>query len=98
MKAATRQVEYQGMTFELPVGSLDKPSAESERIMRSLQNARGWKYPQAPYYTTDLSSAEDLAYCYDWHLGGHEIENIIEPRRPILYRVSSKGYYHYIGA
>ena len=36
--------------------------------------------------------ANELAYCYDWYLGGHELE-VVGTKRGALYEVSSKGYY-----
>ena len=94
-----RQVETQGIKINIPVGSMDKPSAESERIMRDHQDPRGWKYPIRAFFTSDKSLAEDYAYCLDWFVGGHELD-IVEsaPELGDLYRVTSKGYYHYVGA
>ena len=97
MKAATKTVEIQGIKLEIPVGSMDKPSAESETIRKASQNPSNWKLAVTPYHTYDKGLAEDLAYCYDWYFGGHEAETI-QTSRGTLYGISSKGYYHYVGA
>jgi hypothetical protein len=98
MKAQTKTVEIQGIEIAIPVGSMDKPSAESERIMKVSQNPANWKLPLSPYHTYDKSLADDLCYCYNWYFGGHEIEAVQYDKFGTLYRVSSKGYYHYVGA
>ncbi|MDE2095721.1 MAG: hypothetical protein KGL39_00560 [Patescibacteria group bacterium] len=96
--ARTKQVKIDGIKVNIPVGSLDKPSDETQRITKDCEDPRGWKYPQKPYYTYDLSLVRDLCYCYDFYLGGHEVQVIRWDEFGTLYRVTSKGYYHYIGA
>lgn len=106
MKAATRNVEIEGITVAVPVGSMDKPTAEAEKIMKAHQDPRGWKYPVRAYETLSKSEAEDLAYCLNWYLGGHEMRKVERSVQlasgtilvGTVYIVSSKGYYHYIGA
>lgn len=96
-KAQTKRVEIEGITINIPVGSMDTPSEWSQEIMRQHSDSRGWKFAVSEYCTYDRGEADDLAYCYDFYLGGHEtIEEVCGGRT--LYRVSSKGYYHYIGA
>lgn len=97
-KALTRSIVIDGITFRVPIGSMDKPDAESERIMKLCQNPSNWKLATTPYITFDKNTAENLAYCFNWYLGGHEIRAIRTRKQIIAYVVSSKGYYHYIGA
>lgn len=98
----TLKVSGEEITVKIPVGSMDPPSEASVRIMKASQNPVNWKLPTSPFHTYDKSEAEDLAYCYDWYFGGHELTVVCpEARRPggrTLYRVTSKGYYHYVGA
>ncbi len=98
MKAPTKTVEIQGIKIAIPVGSMDKPTPESERTMKEHEDPRGWKYPIQPYVTYSKSEADDLAYCYNWYLGGHERETRVDSKFKVYHIVSSKGYYHYIGA
>jgi len=93
----TKSVEIDGITINIPVGSLDPPTAESEAIMRDHHDPRGWKYPMRPFATMDAEVAADLAYCYGWYLGGHE-HTIEHTRHGQIHIVNSKGYYHYVGA
>ena len=97
MKAATKTVEIQGIRIAIPTGSMDKPTVESEQIMKEHQDPRGWKYPIRPFTTTNQSEAEDYSYCLNWYVGGHEMQ-IIESPTGTQWTISSRGYYHYIGA
>lgn len=85
------------LTIAIPCGSLDKPSDESQRLMQVLQDPGNWKLPPTPYHTYDEQAARDLAYCYDYYLGGHEFDTL-EHNGRTLYEITSHGYYHYIGA
>ena len=76
----------------------DEPTDESKRIMRETEGPAGWKYATKPYYTFDKTLADSICYCYDWHLGGHELSVVEVNQYGTLYRVTSKGYYHYVGA
>ena len=98
MKAPTEVVEIEGIQIAIPVGPIVQPTAEAERISQAHQDPRGWKYPQKPYFTYDKSIADDLCQCYDFYLGGHEIQIVRYDQCGTLYCVGSHGYYHYIGA
>ena len=96
--AAVRIVQLtDDVQLAIPVGSMDKPSERSEHIMRLHEHPHNWKLPILEYRTTDKSEAEDYGYCLNWYCGGHEIETIYAASETI-YVVSSKGYYHYVGA
>jgi hypothetical protein len=97
-KVQTTVVEIEGVKIAIPVGSMDKPSAEAERIMQVQQNQDNWKLPTTPYYTMDKSIADDLAHCYDWYCGGHEMRVAEVNRYGTIYEVTTKGYYFYVGA
>ena len=97
VKAQTKQVEIDGIAINIPVGSMDPPTAESEQIMREHEDPRGWKWPIRQMVTDSKDVADDYAYCLNWYVGGHErIETWTTDGTQ--YVVSSKGYYHYIGA
>lgn len=97
MKARTRQIEVGGIKMNVPVGSLDKPTEDSERRFGASQDPENWKNPVSCYHTFNRSDAEDLAYCLDFYCGGHELTEVTT-EKGLLYGVSSKGYYHYVGA
>ena len=96
-KAATVVKTIEGIEIAIPVGSMDPPSAESVRIMNASVDPANWKNPVSPYHTYDKSLADDLAYCYDWYFGGHELDVVEHNKYGTLYRVASNGYYHYVG-
>lgn len=99
MKAATKTITIEGspIALEIPVGSMKPPNGLSEMIVQDMQSPKGWKWPTKPFTTFDQSLADDVAYCLDWYLGGHEVETF-EQNGQTGYRLTSKGYYHYIGA
>ena len=98
MKAPTTTVEHEGITFHIPTGLLTPPSAEAERIMKAHHDPRGWKYATKPYHTYDKVLADAVAYGYDFYCGGHELTAVRWDEFGTLYRVTTKGYYHYVGA
>ena len=100
--APTRTVEVKAedgfaVAIKIPVGSMDPPTEKSVLIMTVHQDSRGWKYPIKAFVTTDRGEADDYAYCLNWYCGGHELETVKKPEGT-FYVVSSKGYYHYVGA
>jgi len=82
-------------------------------LMHDLTNGREtWKYPIKNYTTNDRELAVDIARIFDYYLGGSEIDKLPNCKssdgidyfswdegygKPI-FSVSSRGYYHYIGA
>ncbi|SRR6266446_2094931 len=95
--APTTTVTIQGIDIRVPTGPLVLPPEYVRRIMNAQHNPAGWKYPQRDYYTYDEALADDLARCYDFYLGGHELNVAEVTRYGTLYRVGSKGYYFYVG-
>lgn len=72
--------------------------------MRSVENAENWKFPTSTLTTFDAEQAARVAHAMDYFYGGHEwraeVVNVPHDgnRLATLFSVSSKGYYHYIGA
>ena len=85
------------VTLEVPAELGTPPNAATEALMRKLHDPKGWKYPMKPYATFDESEADALAAAYDWYLGGHERTWEYIPQGK-LHVVTSRGYYHYVGA
>jgi len=94
---ATRPVTIDNITINVPVGSMDRPCELGEAVFKLIQDPTNWKLPTTAFETFDPYKAADVAYALNWYLGGHEIETRWQADR-IIYRVSSKGYYHYIGS
>lgn len=75
--------------------SIAEPTKTATAVAKSMMNHANWKLP-----TTTLKfgpKVDDLrketAYALDFYLGGHE-----ETREGDMIVLSSKGYYHYVGA
>lgn len=83
--------------LEIPAVLGPEPSERAKATMNLKQDPKNWKYPIDAYHTLDEEEALELAACYDWYCGGHELSHI-ETEWGKLYEVSSKGYYHYCGA
>lgn len=98
MKVETQVVEIHGIQIAIPVGPIHEPTEESKRIMGERQDLRNWKLPVKPYYTFDKKLADDVAACLDFYCGGHEMDIVEYNRYGTVYRVQSRGYYHYVGA
>ena len=87
--------EIAGLSIRVPVGSLDKPSPESEAVMRQIQHPENWKLDTLQKFCATEDERDDLAYCLDWYMGGHEVEVSQSGKG---WYVSSRGYYHYVGS
>jgi hypothetical protein len=99
MNAATTTREIEGFEITIPVGSLDRPTDQCDKWFAEHQDASNWKLATRPFITTSKSVADDFAYTLDWYCGGHEIresQSVYGGTR--VWVVTSKGYYHYIGA
>jgi hypothetical protein len=93
-KVPTRTVEVEGVKIEIPVGSMDEPTQEVKDLIQQIQDSTNWKLPVRAFKTRSVELAQDVAYGLDWYMGGHEME--VRDDGWII--VTSKGYYHYIGA
>ena len=93
-KMQTTQVTIEGVAINIPVGSMDEPTQTVKDIVNAMQNQSNWKLATSAFKTMNLDMAEDVAYGLDWFMGGHEMN--VDSDGYIV--VTSKGYYHYIGA
>jgi hypothetical protein len=96
-RVETQQIEVGGIKINIPKELGGLPTKRSIEIMEAFQDERGWKYGVGQYRTHDRQIASELADCLDHYHGGHEWEET-EDREGTSYGVSSRGYYHYIGA
>ena len=92
------QKTIDGLTINIPVGSMDKPCEFGEAVVKLIQHPGNWKLSTGEFETSDIDKAERVAYALDWYMGGHEMREETEKGGVTNYVVSSKGYYHYIGA
>lgn len=75
-----------------------RPSDRGEAGFKAIRNHENWKFATSRFETADRHLACEVAAACDWYLGGHEMEVKANPFGGSLYVVTSKGYYHYIGA
>ncbi len=66
---------------------------ELREIFEKIANPEMWKLPTVPYETRSREEADKIKEALLYFTGGAEITS-----QRGLYTVSSKGYYHYIGA
>jgi len=69
-------------------------SADNKTLMELVQSDHGWKYPTKPIKVVTLQEAQRMADALSFYLGGAEIFDTEKDG----YVVTSRGYYHYIGA
>ena len=74
------------LVYNHPVEWLDE-------IIDGMEDPRGWKYPMGPSLFSDKSLAEDVYQRLIDICGGAELG-----KSHGLAMVSTKGYYHYVGA
>ncbi len=108
MKAATENVTIEGVSVNIPAncewdgkapaGFFRQPSEECKRIMDRHSDPRGWKYPVGTFVTESKRLAVKYAACLDFYLGGHETREADSSDGKRYFCISSRGYYHYIGA
>jgi len=67
-------------------------------MLKTFEDVRGWKYPIATQKFTDQNLAIEVAEAMDFYYGGHEMSSYVNFAGQTIYLVSSRGYYHYIGA
>jgi hypothetical protein len=97
------------MTLREEDFELSKISDEEEEEFRAvfdlLKNKKNWKMPTKEFTTTDLKLAGSVADVLTFFTGGAEICFVgsgtigcgVDFSEAVI-TVSSKGYYHYIGA
>lgn len=79
------------MTNEI---TLQRPTARVEAIIKAMQHPHNWKLPTSTFTTNIRSRAEDVAAGLEFYMGGSETRENGDGS----FTVSSRGYYHYIGA
>ncbi len=67
---------------------------ERERIIKKYQNKENWKNPPTIAVARTEEDARKIADVFTYYLGGAEIT----PTPAGQFKVTSKGYYYYIGA
>lgn len=75
----------------------DSEEYQARILFNEVKNPDGWKLPVLPVICGTEALADKYAEAIIFFVGGAEIT----PEkfgREIFYRVTSKGYYHYIGA
>lgn len=93
----TIQKTIDGITINVPVGSMDPPTELGRMVFESMCDPENWKCPTRPAEVAP-SVADEVAYALDWYLGGHERSETVRSDGHRSITLTSKGYYHYIGA
>jgi hypothetical protein len=78
--------------------TITEPRQIIKDLLKTFEDARGWKYPVATQRFTQESLAIEVADAMDFYYGGHEMSSYVNFAGETIYLVSSRGYYHYIGA
>ncbi len=86
------------IVLNIPAGPMDPPCEYGEHVFKLIKNKDNWKLPTANYHTDSKEHADKVVYVLDWYLGGHEIIECVNDIGTKSWVVSSKGYYHYVGA
>ena len=81
---------------------------KKRELFSKVANPQNWKLPTEEFVTSDREVAEEMRDAIVYFVGGAEVvtEQVLTRLHPTAlvsvwmqyYRVSSKGYYHYIGA
>lgn len=75
-----------------------EPRQIIKALLKTFEDARGWKYPIAAQWFTQEHLAREVAEAMDFYYGGHEMSSHANEAGETVYIVSSRGYYHYVGA
>jgi len=85
----------------VPVGPITEPSEAMKAIVNTYQDRDNWKRAMHPAAFASEALAREYAAAVDFYMGGHEFHDCTTPHVPSdmpCYVVTSKGYYHYVGA
>lgn len=77
---------------------IQEPTPRAKATLEAHYNADGWKLPPSAMLTEDRELAEELLAACIFYLGGGELAELRNGLAGPRYAVTSKGYYHYIGA
>lgn len=86
------------VVVRVPAGSMDPPTDLGRMAMEGVQDPTNWKLPTRELRCRSLEVAQEVAYAMDWYMGGHELRTEVDAAGRADYVVSSRGYYHYVGA
>jgi hypothetical protein len=86
------------INVRIPAGSMDQPTELGRAAMEHVQDRANWKMPTRELRCWNQEAAMEVAYAMDWYMGGHEMRIEIDAYGIPCYVVSSRGYYHYVGA
>ena len=64
------------------------------QIMEAVQNKINYKFETTPIMVRSAKTAQKVVNAINYYVGGTEVNKICENR----FVITSKGYYHYIGA
>lgn len=78
--------------------TITEPREIIKAFLKTIEDARGWKYPVAAQWFDSEALAVEVAAAMDFYYGGHEMSRHTTENGNARWVVSSKGYYHYIGA
>ena len=93
------QMEVPGMGIELQVPKTAHLPTEQEcavyqALFDTVKQEGNWKETTKPFTTKDFTMAKLMAKAITFFVGGAEVED----NEDGVITVTSKGYYHYIGA
>lgn len=78
--------------------AITEPRAIIKAFLKTIEDPRGWKYPVKAQWFADEPLAAEVAAAMDFYYGGHEMSEHINEAGERRWIVSSRGYYHYVGA
>jgi len=82
--------EIEEITFDFE----EVPEKRKEEILASYENKENPKYPTRSVLAFTVEAMKEYAITFLYYLGGCEITY----GKSGYFKISSKGYYHYIGA
>ena len=78
--------------------AIAEPTEDMKAFFKLVEDPRGWKYPVTPICCSTKKYADEVAAAMDFYYGGHEMSSHVNDAGETVYVVSSRGYYHYVGA
>jgi len=95
LEAKGRNVKYKMSKEEKEMLAKETPYLKILRnTFKRMANKENWKLPPKPFVTKSYPLALQIENTYNHFLGGSEMTALSDG----TYKVTSKGYYHYIGA
>lgn len=97
MNANQAEYEYswnQQIENELKATKLTTRTNDQRKIFEQVQNKENWKLATNPVIVRSKAMAEKVSDAIIFFVGGAEVKEVCSNK----FIVTSKGYYHYIGA